>query len=81
MSSRGATRSDCALLLCPMETIGLTTSVDHVTQLHAPCLVTEQGNSAEGSHLLKQFSLGWSPPVKCLNVLSASPFSVLKSSL
>lgn len=53
----------------------------HVTQLHAACLVTERVNSAEGSHLLKQFSLGWSTPVRCLNVLSASPFSVLKSSL
>lgn len=71
MSSPGAMRSGC-VLYCPMEALGLTTALGHMS--HSCKLL---GHIAEGS----QFILDWTPPARQINVLSVSPVLTLKSSL
>lgn len=59
MSSSEAMRSGC-VLFCPMEGLGLTTVLDHVS--HSCKLL---GHIAEGS----QFILDWSPPARQIKAL------------
>lgn len=71
MSTPGAMRSGCALF-CPMEALGLTTVLGHMS--HSCKLL---GHMAEHS----QFIPDWTAAARQINVLSVSPILTLKSSL